>query len=124
VEDPFTQDGHERGLHFVALNADIERQFEFIQQTWLNNPVFDGLNGEIDPLVGGRTAKGGAGGAAASGPRSAQWQGPAPGSRGFVSLPQDPVRHRVLDLREFVMVKGGAYFFLPGRDALRYLASL
>src|SRR5262249_31676611 len=34
----FVDDGKRRGLHFMCLNADLERQFEFVQQTWLNNP--------------------------------------------------------------------------------------
>jgi hypothetical protein len=42
----------ERGLMFVCLNADIERQFEFVQQNWINNPAFGGLYAERDPLVG------------------------------------------------------------------------
>ncbi len=33
-------DGKERGLLFFAINANIARQFEFIQQTWINNPKF------------------------------------------------------------------------------------
>jgi deferrochelatase/peroxidase EfeB len=33
-----TDDGKERGLHFVCLNANLERQFEFVQQTWINKP--------------------------------------------------------------------------------------
>jgi len=35
--DPRVHDGVERGLHFICLNADIERQFEFVQQTWINS---------------------------------------------------------------------------------------
>jgi len=31
-----------RGLHFLCLNGNIARQFEFIQSTWINNPVFNG----------------------------------------------------------------------------------
>jgi deferrochelatase/peroxidase EfeB len=33
----------ERGLHFICLNANISRQFEFIQNTWINNNKFGGL---------------------------------------------------------------------------------
>src|SRR5262249_27674023 len=40
-----------RGLMFMCLNADIERQFEFIQQTWVRAPSFHGLEKEVDPLV-------------------------------------------------------------------------
>jgi hypothetical protein len=35
-----------------------------------------------------------------------------------------PLRQRVTGLPAFVTVKGGAYFFLPGRRALRFLAEL
>jgi deferrochelatase/peroxidase EfeB len=94
-------DGKERGLHFICLNSDIERQFEFVQQTWINNPVFGGLNGEVDPLIG-YVAKGDA----------------------IMTVPADPVRTRIHNIRRFVRVKGGAYFFLPGIRALRYLASV
>ena len=33
------------------------------------------------------------------------------------------LRQRVEGLPQFVTVRGGAYFFLPGRRALRYIAS-
>jgi hypothetical protein len=39
-------------------------------------------------------------------------------------VPADPVRRRYTDLPRFVAVRGGAYFFLPGLRALRYLAAL
>jgi hypothetical protein len=35
----------------MCLNADIERQFEFIQQTWLRAPSFHGLRSEVDPVA-------------------------------------------------------------------------
>lgn len=87
----------ERGLLFLALNSDIERQFEFVQQQWINNPSFGGLQGEGDPLLS---------------------------TSEVFTEPQDPVRRRIKGLKRFVTVKGGAYFFLPGLRALRYLASL
>jgi hypothetical protein len=37
------------GLWFMALNADIRRQFEFVQQSQCNVP---GPKGELDPFVG------------------------------------------------------------------------
>lgn len=101
LKNPRVDDGAERGLHFICLNSDIERQFEFVQQTWINNPVFGGLNGEVDPLVG-YLDKGDA----------------------IMTVPADPVRTRVHNIRRFVTVKGGAYFFLPSIRALRYLSSL
>lgn len=100
-EDRRVDDGVSRGLHFLCLNSDIERQFEFVQQTWCNNPVFGGLDGEVDPLVGNLTK----------------------GDEIF-TVQADPIRTRVHNLERFVTVKGGAYFFLPSLRALRYLAGL
>lgn len=105
IVDPPTQPGEEptaeRGLVFICLNADIERQFEFVQHTWLGNPYFGGLYGEVDPVVGLPPAAG-----------------------GTFTEPADPIRRKVTGLPSFVTVKGGAYFFLPGIRALRYLATL
>ena len=41
-----------RGTHFFCLNSDIGRQFEFLQQTWANNPQFNGLYDNRDPIIG------------------------------------------------------------------------
>ena len=100
IADPMVDDGAKRGLVFICLNSDIERQFEFVQQTWLNNPVFAGLDGEVDPLVG-NLVKG----------------------DGVFTVQARPLRSRVHNLARFVTVKGGAYFFLPSIRALRYLAN-
>lgn len=90
---PTAPDGR-RGLLFIALNADIERQFEFVQHNWLNNQTFD-RNREVDPLTGTQADTG----------------------RTF-TMPAEPVRRRVRDLPELVTVEGGAYFLLPSRRAL------
>jgi Dyp-type peroxidase family len=100
ADDPLHATGG-RGLFFMALNSDIERQFEFIQQNWINNPAFSGLRDERDPLVGDHDAGG--------------------GCPGF-TIPALPAPARVVGLRRFVTVKGGQYFFLPGFKALNYLA--
>jgi deferrochelatase/peroxidase EfeB len=101
IDDGGIDDGRERGLHFVCLSASIARQFEFIQRTWVNNPKFSGLYEDADPLVGSRRA----------------------GADSF-SIQGQPVRTRLTGLPQFVTVRGGAYFFLPGIRAIRYLASL
>jgi Dyp-type peroxidase family len=90
--------GEERGLHFVCLCANIARQFEFVQQTRVNNPKFNGLYDDPDPLLGpaGRT----------------------------LTVQARPINRRVTELPSFVGVLGGAYFFLPGVRAVRYLAGL
>jgi deferrochelatase/peroxidase EfeB len=102
---PAPPDDPERGLHFVCLNANIGRQFEFLQNAWLMSTTFADLRGETDPLVGIREPVPG-----------------CPASSDF-SLPRTggPAQ-RVTGLPQFVTVKGGEYFFLPGLRALRYIA--
>ena len=95
-------DGMDRGVHFVCFNTDIGRQFEFIQQTWINNPKFEGLYADSDPLMGDHDPH-------------------DDGSTGTFTVQDSPVRRRVPGLPRFVHVKGGAYFFFPGLRALRYL---
>src|SRR5205085_10112083 len=77
----------------------IARQFEFVHHTWINNPTFDGLYDDADPLLGAHHPYG-----------------------GTFTLQARPVRTRIADLPRFVHVRGGAYFFLPGFRALRSLA--
>jgi Dyp-type peroxidase family len=104
VDDVFAPqpaDDPERGRYFICVAANISRQFELIQHTWLNSTKFDRLYDEADPLVANR----------------------APGTANF-TVPADPVRLRFTNLPKVVTVRGGAYFFLPGIRALKYLASL
>lgn len=89
----------ERGLHFLCFNSDIERQFEMIQHQWMNSPKFAHLPDDPDPIAG----------AHASG-------------TGTLTLQDTPVRRRISPLPQFVTVCGGAYFFMPGLRALRYLS--
>jgi Dyp-type peroxidase family len=92
-------DGVDRGLHFICLCGNIARQFEFVQATWVTSPKFGGLHEDDDPLLGAR----------------------GPGAGAF-RVQGRPVRERHRDLPRFVTVRGGAYFFLPGLRALRYLS--
>jgi len=105
---PGEASGTDRGLVFVALNADIERQFEFVQQHWINSPTF-ARPGEVDPLVGPNAA-----------PGSGEGLG---GAGGCFTVPDPFVRRRYDGLPRFVEVRGGEYFFLPGLAALRWLTS-
>jgi Dyp-type peroxidase family len=92
-------DGIERGLVFIGVNANIRRQFEFMQQTWVNNIKFDGLYG--DPLIGAHDAE----------------------ANSF-TIPAEPARRRLEGLPRFVTVGGGEYLFLPSVRALKFLARL
>ena len=98
--------GADSGIHFICLAANIKRQFEFVQSAWLIGSKFAGLTGESDPLLGNRAPD--LGGYPTDGFSIPQAEGP---DRRLSALPQ------------FVTVLGGAYFFLPGIRALRYLAT-
>lgn len=97
TEDVFHDDKKERGLHFICLNSNIERQFEFIQQSWINNQSFAALDHETDPLIGHR------------------------GRQNLFTVQGCPIRKRIHDLPDFVTTKGGAYFFMTGMTALKQL---
>ena len=95
----------DRGLQFVCSGASIQRQFEFVQSAWLMSAKFDGMRDESDPLAGNRLPL-------AAGMPTDHFSIPAPDGPGqcLTGLPQ------------FVTVAGGAYFFLPGVRALRFLS--
>lgn len=100
-------DDEERGLQFICLAANISRQFEFVQNAWAVNSKFGGLQQQGDPLLGHRQAlKDGA----------ATDQFHRPDKAG----PQQ----KTCQLPQFVTVRGGGYFFMPGLKALQYLSSL
>jgi deferrochelatase/peroxidase EfeB len=92
------------GLQFVCLNANIARQFEFIQNAWLMSGKFNGLSEESDPLLGNREQVAGC-------------------AVDTFSLPaRVGIRQQIENVPRFITVRGGAYFFLPGIRALRYIA--
>jgi deferrochelatase/peroxidase EfeB len=98
--------GEDRGLRFICLNANIGRQFEFVQNAWIMETKFAGLTEESDALLGSRA--------------------PIRGclATDTFSIPRDGVARRMTGIPQFVTVRGGGYFFLPSLRALRYLASL
>lgn len=102
LDDPLAgDDGKDRGLFFLCLNANLERQFEFVQHTWCNNPKFAGRYDEQDPLLGN-----------------------PPPDGGRFTVQDAPVRQRLVGIPSFVTTRGGAYFFLPGIAALRRLGTV
>jgi Dyp-type peroxidase family len=102
---PAPPDDPPRGLHFICLNANISRQFEFLQNAWIASTKFSGLTGESDPLLGNRHAIPG-----------------CPVTSGFTIPIDGRLPRRITGLPQFVTVKGGAYFFLPSLRAIRYFA--
>ncbi len=98
-------DRDERGLQFICLCGNISRQFEFVQNAWIANGKFDGLQDETDPLLGNRQPL--MDGSPTDNFSIPQFSGP---------------RKCLTGMPQFVTVRGGAYFFLPGIRALKYVA--
>ena len=94
------EDGQERGIAAFVICASLIRQFEFAQNVWINDRNFHELSNEHDPIIGTQD-----------------------GTLEF-KIPKRPIRRKITGLPSFTTVRGGAYFFLPGLRALRYLAGL
>jgi Dyp-type peroxidase family len=94
------EDGAERGIGAFVICASLIRQFEFAQNVWANDRNFHELGNERDPIIGNQD-----------------------GTLEF-KIPKRPIRKKITGLPAFTTVRGGAYFFLPGIKALRYLATL
>jgi len=99
LPDDAPEDGANRGIAVFAGCADLARQFEFLISVWANDPEFLELN-EKDPFIGAQD-----------------------GTLDF-AIPNRPIKKKLKGIPAFTTVKGGAYFFLPGITALKYLASL
>ena len=93
-------DGVERGIAAFVICASLIRQFEFAQNVWANDKNFHELGNERDPIIGNQD-----------------------GTLEY-KIPKRPIRKTITGLPAFTSVRGGAYFFLPGIKALRYLAAL
>jgi deferrochelatase/peroxidase EfeB len=99
-----SNDAAERGLLFLALNADLGRQFEHVQSRLLASQPGVAVRAEMDALLGTSGANDG-------------------GLRHF-TIPAEPVRKRLFGLPDLVRARGGLYGFLPSLRALGYLADL
>ncbi|MDA9526491.1 hypothetical protein XI06_40630 [Bradyrhizobium sp. CCBAU 11434] len=97
--DAAADDGAARGAIMLLVNADIARQFEFVQKVWINDGDFAGLGNDKDPVIGGND-----------------------GSGSFTIPRAGAPRRRLQGLPAFVSTRGGEYFFLPGIAALRSFA--
>ena len=95
----------EVGLLFTCFNADIGRQFEFISYTWANYPKFLQLYNDPDPITGIRDV-------------------PAEGTEQNFTIPDKPVNKYITGMKNFVTVKGGAYFFFPSITTIHYLTTI
>ena len=98
-------DGHDRGLLFLAYQASLSNQFEHVQRNWLNNAKFPAPQTGRDPLVG------------------------QPGGANELTLPLrggqgQALRQTPIVLGQFVTMTGGGYFFSPSIEALTQLAKV
>ena len=99
-EGVLQDDGADRGLAFIFVGSRLDRQFEFVQSEWINDSRFFGEDGQSDPITG-----------------------PHNGGGSF-TIPKQPIRRRLKGLPQFVVTRGGEYFFAPGLRALRWLSEL
>jgi Dyp-type peroxidase family len=97
------RDEDEHGIIFMALNASLFRQFEFVQQQWIEygNDLHQG--NDKDLIIGNHEGKG-----------KVVLQGTAD--------PQNPP-FICAHLPNFVELRGGDYFFMPSLTALQMMAS-
>lgn len=98
LPDDAPDDGQDRGVAAFVLCASLVRQFEFAQNVWANDRDFHDLGDERDPIIGAQD-----------------------GTLEF-TIPRRPIRKKITGLPAFTTVRGGAYFFMPGLAALRWLA--
>ncbi len=92
---------HDRGLLFIAYQRSISDQFEFVQQTWVNNAGFPGGVAGHDPII-----------AQKDNPRDFNFT-QAGGQVAHIQL-----------MKRFVVTTGGDYFFQPSIKALHLIANV
>jgi len=94
-------DDQEHGIIFLAMCSSLSRQFEFVQQQWLNYGLDANAGNDTCPLLGNRE-----------------------GDAKFL-IPSDPESGEApficSDIPQFVEVRGGDYFFMPSMTVLRMI---
>lgn len=103
VKDASKDDGN-HGIIFMALCADIKRQFEFVQQQWINYGNDFKQGNDKDVLLGNHSAE----------------------DPGKVVIQVEPDSgkppHFVTNIPRLVETRGGDYFFIPSISALKMIA--
>jgi Dyp-type peroxidase family len=105
--DQPAHDNAEHGVVFMALNASLSRQFEFVQQQWIEYGNDSHLGNEKDMLMGNHTGPDGQ-----SKDKFVVQGDTNPANPPFICA----------NLPNFVELRGGDYFFLPSITALGMLA--
>lgn len=95
-------DREDRGLVFVAFNANIREQFEFVQRLWLNSSGFTGV---LDPkqkdVIAGNND-----------------------GTGTMTLPMEGFPRQLQGLPSFLTLRHGAYLLATSMQALRSLTKV
>jgi Dyp-type peroxidase family len=102
-EDQEARDDAEHGVVFMVLNASIFRQFEFVQQQWMEYGNDARQGNDQDFLLGNHER----------------------GGKLMIQGTDDPKNPPFLcgGLPHFVELRGGDYFFIPSITALRMIAT-
>lgn len=97
-----TSDDAEHGIIFMAVCSSLFRQFEFIQQQWVQYGLDFNVGNDTDPLIGNHTAN----------------------EKFIIPSSADSGKPPYICSRipQFVETRGGEYFFLPSMTALRMIA--
>jgi Dyp-type peroxidase family len=103
VKDPTRDDG-DHGIVIMIVNADLSRQFEFVQQQWINYGNDFRLANDTDPLLGNHGERG--------------------NGRMLIEGDADARRppYFCANIPTFVETRGGDYFFIPSMTCLRMIA--
>ncbi|CAA0121656.1 Multifunctional dye peroxidase DyP2 [BD1-7 clade bacterium] len=98
-----TNGSGDHGIVFMALNTSIERQFEFLQQQWMNYGNDFGQGNDKDLLIGNHATE-----------------------HAKMVIPAEPNGQEppffCPNIPRFVETRGGEYFFIPSITALNMMA--
>ncbi|KAK0186269.1 fungal peroxidase [Armillaria mellea] len=90
----------ERGLAFVAYQSNINQGFRFLQQFWVNNANFFQAGTGVDPIIGSAGTN------------------PSSRSRPVTGLDPTDLGRAITLQNDFVVSRGGEYFFSPSISAI------
>jgi Dyp-type peroxidase family len=111
-----TSDEDDHGIVMLIVCANLGRQFEFVQQQWVNYGLDARAGNDTCPIVGNHSQ-----GALTKDPEARRKNGPA----AKYVIPANPDKGHppyVSDnLPQFVETRGGEYFFVPSLTALRMI---
>jgi Dyp-type peroxidase family len=104
--DETSNDQSEQGIIFMSIGASIERQFEFVQQQWVNYANDFKLGNDKDPLIGNHDGN--------------------ITDKHIIQADAESEENTppffCVQMPRFVETRGGDYFFIPSINALRMIA--